>query len=88
MEKVTVILNTFNEVTLLKDCLESIVGHVDEIVVTDMFSTDGSKELSEKYGCRVISIPPAPIVEQTIAQKVLLANNEWILAMDPDMRVS
>jgi glycosyltransferase involved in cell wall biosynthesis len=87
MEKITAIINTYNELPVLKNCLESLKGHVDEIIVTDMKSTDGSKELAESFGCKVIEIEPAPVVEETIVQKVVLARNKWILALDPDMRV-
>jgi (heptosyl)LPS beta-1,4-glucosyltransferase len=87
MNNITAILNTYNELPVLKNCLESLKGHVDEIIVTDMKSNDGSKEFAESIGCKVLEIDPAPIVEETIVRKVLLARNKWILALDPDMRV-
>ncbi len=87
MPKITAILNTFNERHLLEDCLLSIRDHVDEIIVTDMGSIDGSQELAKRHGCVVIPIEWKPAVEETVNEKVLLAKSEWIFALDPDMRV-
>lgn len=87
MAKITAILNTYNEAHLLEDCLKSIVDHVDEIIITDMRSTDGSEKIAQKYGCTVIKIDPKPVVEETIIEKISVAKNEWILALDPDMRI-
>lgn len=84
---ISVILNTFNERSLLEDCLKSINGHTDDVVVTDMGSNDGSATFAKEFGCRVVSISRADIVEETITRKVRLAKSDWILALDPDMRV-
>jgi glycosyltransferase involved in cell wall biosynthesis len=87
MPSITAILNTYNEGHLLKECLLSIRDDVDEIIVTDMESNDGSRQIAEEFGCVVLPIQPQKVVEETLNQKVLLAKSDWILALDPDMRV-
>ncbi|MDP7269434.1 MAG: glycosyltransferase, partial [Pirellulales bacterium] len=42
-----------NEAHVLEPCLESLAGWVDEIVVLDSGSTDGTPELAAQYGAKV-----------------------------------
>lgn len=87
MNKISAIINTYNESHLLKDCLESIKGLADEIIVGDMMSTDGSAELAEKYGCKVIKYPHKEIVEETLIERINRTSFDWILMLDPDNRL-
>ena len=87
MPTITAILNTYNEGRLLEECLLSIRPFVDEIIVTDMKSDDDSRDIALRFGCKVISIEPRPIVEETFNEKIGIAKSEWILSLDPDNRV-
>lgn len=42
-----------NEEKFLPDCLESVKGLVDEIVIVDTGSTDTTKEIAARYGARI-----------------------------------
>jgi glycosyltransferase involved in cell wall biosynthesis len=76
-----------NEAGRLGPCLES-AAWVDEIVVLDLESTDGSGELARRHGARVIGHEPVPVVEAVRNVVADAATGEWILALDPDERVS
>ncbi len=76
-----------NEVDRLGPCLES-AAWVDEIVVLDLESADGSGELARRHGARVISHEPVPVVEAVRNVVADAATGEWVLALDPDERVS
>ena len=76
-----------NEADRLGPCLES-VSWADEIIVMDLASTDGSAALSEQYGATVVSHAPVPVVELVRNEVAALASSDWILALDPDERVS
>lgn len=76
-----------NEEDKLEPCLQS-VDWVDEIVVLDLESTDNTVELSQRYGARVVSHPPVPIVEMVRNTIAEVASGEWILVVDPDERVT
>ena len=54
----------------------------------DLESDDGSAEVAAKYGARVLEREPIPIVEPLRGELAAAATGEWILAMDPDERVS
>jgi glycosyltransferase involved in cell wall biosynthesis len=76
-----------NEADKLEPALES-VQWADEILVLDLSSTDGSAALARRYGARVIEREPAPIVELVRNEVAAQARNDWILALDPDERVT
>jgi len=76
-----------NEADRLGPCLES-AAWVDEIVVLDLESADGSGDLARRHGARVISHEPVPVVEAVRNVVADAATGEWVLALDPDERVS
>jgi glycosyltransferase involved in cell wall biosynthesis len=76
-----------NEGDRLVPCLES-VRWADEVVVMDLESTDDSPDVARAHGARVISRPPVPIVEMVRNEVAAQASGTWILALDPDERIS
>jgi glycosyltransferase involved in cell wall biosynthesis len=76
-----------NEADRLGPCLES-VSWADEIVLLDLQSEDGSAQLARAAGARVVEHPPVPIVEAVRNVVADAATGEWVLALDPDERVS
>lgn len=76
-----------NEADKLDACLES-VAWADEILVMDLESHDGSKAVAERHGATVVVREPILIVEPLRNELAGRARGEWILALDPDERVS
>jgi glycosyltransferase involved in cell wall biosynthesis len=76
-----------NEAGKLGPCLES-VAWVDEVVLLDLESEDGSAELAREAGARVLTHAPVPVVEAVRNVVADAAAGDWILALDPDERVS
>jgi glycosyltransferase involved in cell wall biosynthesis len=76
-----------NEADKLGPCLES-AAWADEIVVLDLESTDESAEVARRHGARVISHEPVPVVEAVRNVLADAATGEWILALDPDERIT
>jgi glycosyltransferase involved in cell wall biosynthesis len=76
-----------NEADKLPPCLES-VAWADEIIVMDLESEDESAAVAAGFGAEVISRSPLPIVEPMREELAAAATGEWVLAMDPDERVS
>lgn len=85
--RVSVCIVCRNEADKLETCLQS-VQWADEIIVMDLSSTDNSVAVAKAYGARVISREPFPIVEPLRNEVACVAHGEWILALDPDERVT
>jgi glycosyltransferase involved in cell wall biosynthesis len=76
-----------NEADKLGPCLDSL-RWADEVVVLDLDSDDGSAQVARAAGARVVSHAPVPIVEAVRNVAGDAAAGDWILAVDPDERVS
>lgn len=76
-----------NEADRLGDCLAS-VAWADEVLVMDLESSDGSGDLARERGARVFEREPLPIVEPLRDELAARASNAWIVALDPDERVT
>jgi glycosyltransferase involved in cell wall biosynthesis len=77
-----------NEADRLGPCLNSVSGWADEVIVMDLSSSDGSADVARRYGARVVTRPPIPVVEPLRNEVADLAQGDWILALDPDERVT
>ena len=84
---ITVCIVCRNEADRLIACLES-VRWADEILVMDLSSEDDSATIAQGYGARVLRHDPFPIVEPLRNEIAAAATNDWILALDPDERIT
>jgi hypothetical protein len=76
-----------NEGDRLAPCLES-VSWAAEVIVMDLSSIDDSAEIAARHGARVVTRAPVPIVEMVRNEVAAYARGEWILALDPDERIT
>ena len=76
-----------NEADRLDACLES-VAWADEVIVMDLASTDDSVAIAERRGATVVRRDRVPIVEMIRNEIAAAARNDWILALDPDERIT
>ena len=76
-----------NEADKLDACLES-AAWADELLVMDLESIDGSADVARKHGATVVIREPIPIVEPLRNELAAHATSDWILALDPDERVT
>ena len=85
-QPLSVVIITLNAASQLEACLES-VSFVDEIIVVDSGSTDGTQALAERYGARIIQQEWLGFGPQK-QFAVDAATHNWILCLDADERVS
>ncbi len=85
--RISVCIVCRNEADKLRPCLESVLW-ADEILVMDLSSTDGSIAVAKEFGARVLERAPHPIVEPLRNEIAAEAKGAWILALDPDERVT
>lgn len=77
---------TFNEKGNIRRCLESLKW-VDEIVVVDSYSTDGTEQLARAYTDKVFQHQwPGYVNQKNYALQ--LASHDWVLSLDADEVVS
>lgn len=88
METLSVVLATFNEEKNLPDCLESVKGLADELIIVDGTSTDQTVAVARKFGAKT-HVTSNPAIFHINKQKAIdLATKKWILQLDADERVS
>lgn len=86
--KISVVVHTYNAAATIEQTLRSLEGF-DEILVCDMYSTDGTLEILERYKCRVIFHEytggiPEPIRDWAIRQTA----NDWVFVVDADETIT
>jgi len=84
MYKISAYIITYNEIDKITDCINSVLW-VDEIIVIDSHSTDGTTEIAEKLGCKVIHIPFEGYGKLR-NEAIKHCSGEWILSLDSDER--
>lgn len=84
MQKLSVIIPTYNCANILKEALDS-VSWAWEIIVVDMGSTDGTIELSKSYGAKLFKrIPKNGNFDQNRKFGMEHAKGDWLLKLDSD----
>ena len=82
--KISVYIIAFNEVDKISDCINSILW-ADEIIVVDSNSTDGTTELAESLGAKVVHIKfngYGNLRNQALTH----CTGDWIISLDSDER--
>jgi glycosyltransferase involved in cell wall biosynthesis len=86
---VSAIVITYNEEANIGDCLSSISGLCDEILVVDSFSTDKTLDIARNFTSLIYQHEfKSHAHQRNWAQDNLPVKNEWVLHLDADERVS
>ena len=86
--QLSAILITFNEAHNLADCLTSLQGLADEIVIVDNGSRDGTLDIAAQFGARVVRTDDWPGFGPQKNRALDAATGEWVLSIDADERVT
>ncbi len=76
-----------NEEKFLPRCLESIKGHVDEIIIVDTGSTDSTIEIAKGYNAKIYHHPWENSFSKARNYSLKYATCKWILVLDADEEV-
>jgi glycosyltransferase involved in cell wall biosynthesis len=83
MEKISVVIITYNEEKNIARCIDSVQSVADEILVLDSYSTDQTVAISESKG----AVVKQEVFQGFIQQKhkaVELAKYDFVLSLDAD----
>ncbi|ACT04480.1 glycosyltransferase family 2 protein [Paenibacillus sp. JDR-2] len=76
-----------NEEDMLPECLDSIRGIADELIVVDTGSTDGTVDIALRYGARVIKAEWKDNFSSARNLALEHARTIWVLVLDADERL-
>ncbi len=79
----SVIILTKNEEDVIADCLESIRGLAEEVVVVDSESTDRTPDIARKLGA-VVHVRPFQNFSDQRNYAMSRAHGHWVLYLDAD----
>ncbi len=88
MPTLSVILITRNEEANLADCLASLEGIAEQIVVVDTNSSDRTLEIARNYGAVVGQPADWPGFGPQKNRALELATGDWVLSLDADERLT
>jgi len=87
-QTLSVVLAVRNEERFLEDCLKSVAGLADEVIVYDEYSTDSTRKIAHKYKARVFLTKHEDIFHKTKNKAIKKAKSDWILQLDADERLT
>jgi len=82
--KISVYIIAFNESEKIRDCINSVLW-ADEIIVADSHSTDGTTEIAESLGAKVVHIN-FDGYGKLRNEAISYCQGEWIFSLDSDER--
>jgi len=86
-EKLSVIIIAYNEADRIEECLSSVAGWADEIVLFDNGSTDGTIEIAKKYTDKVF-VTDWPGYGKQKQRALEQAQYDWVLSLDADEKLT
>ncbi|MCV2886159.1 glycosyltransferase family 2 protein [Aestuariibacter sp. AA17] len=81
--KISCFVITHNEADRIEACLKSVAGWVDELIVLDSGSTDGTRELALKYTPNVVETDWPGFGPQR-NRALSMCTHDWVLSLDAD----
>jgi glycosyltransferase involved in cell wall biosynthesis len=83
MPRISLVVITLNEEKNLDRCLQSVAGVVDEMIVVDSGSTDGTEGIALSHGAKFVHNPWGGYsAQKNFGNHV--ASHDWILSLDAD----
>jgi len=76
-----------NEEIALAECLKDIKDFVQEIIIVDQSSTDGTKKVAEQFTQKIFIRPLSGFTDTDRQFSIDQATCPWVLVLDPDERL-
>lgn len=88
MARISLCMIAKDEEQFLQSCLDSVHNLVDEIILVDTGSTDGTIEIAESFGAKIFHYKWDDDFSKPRNVSLEKATGDWILVMDPDERLA
>ncbi len=88
MPKISLTMIVRDEEALLPGCLASVRGVVDDMVVVDTGSRDGTRSVAHRAGARVFEFPWCDDFAAARNEALRQARGQWVLVLDADERLA
>jgi glycosyltransferase involved in cell wall biosynthesis/GT2 family glycosyltransferase/cytochrome c-type biogenesis protein CcmH/NrfG len=88
VKRISLNVVVFNEEARLEECLVDARDHVDEIVVVDQMSTDGTPEIAQRLADVYVRDVQHGHAEPSRELAASRSSGEWILILDADEKMS
>ena len=86
--KISLCMIVRNEETFLGDCLRSVRGIVDEMIVVDTGSSDSTAQIASDFGARVFRFEWTDDFSEARNHSIEQAKGDWILILDADETIA
>lgn len=86
--KITVIINAYNEEKNLSDCIKSAKLLTDDVILIDTGSTDNTVAIAKKLGVTIYDFPRSFYVEPSRKFGIEKAKGDWLFILDADERIT
>ncbi|HET6384004.1 MAG TPA: glycosyltransferase, partial [Armatimonadota bacterium] len=86
-EGISAIVHTRNEGRQINECLQTLEGWTDEIIVCDMESSDDTVAIASRFTDQVISHPQIANFDRARNVSAMRARYRWVFYLDADERV-
>jgi glycosyltransferase involved in cell wall biosynthesis len=91
MSSITAVIHTCDSNRTLARCLES-VSWCDALLVADMSSVDGSREVARTFGAKIVDVPRQPwsdalrnsVLDHVVSPWILVIDSDEFLAVDAE----
>ena len=85
MANVSAFILTFNDAANIRQCLESLRGWTDDIIIVDSYSTDLTLDICQEFGCRIAQNKFVnQAVQSNWALETVNFKHDWIMRLDSD----
>jgi tetratricopeptide (TPR) repeat protein len=82
--KISLCMIVKDEEEMLPGCLEAVAGAVDEIIVVDTGSTDGTVAIAESFGATIVHFPWNGSFSDARNVGLDAASGDWLFYLDAD----
>ncbi|WP_165864233.1 glycosyltransferase [Capsulimonas corticalis] len=86
-EGVSAIVHTRNEAARIAECLQTLAGWADEIIVCDMESDDDTVAIASQFTDQIVRHPRIPNFDRARNVSAMRARHAWVFFLDADERV-